>query len=142
MKCIPLLTESIFPYLSADDTLQGLLGNPLRLYEFHTQESGALLPVSPFGMYNFASQDWGDKSDDGETLTLTFDIFDQRGGSFQVLQQICGRIYDMLHWQQVAITNNTVRATICKYLDATQLRDPDGIALHSVVRFTILAYPV
>lgn len=138
--CSSLVTATMYNLLKADATLQGLIGNPVRLREFLPQENGPIVTVTPYVMYNFASQQDDTKSDDNkEDLTLTFDVFDRTSGSFINIQAIVSQIRNLLEWQGSQISDGTVAVSVCRFLDYNQTRDNDGLTLHGIMRFQILA---
>lgn len=138
MICIPLCTTSFYEAMTADATLQGLLGMaPMQLFEFHPQENGPVVPSYPFAMYNFSSKDWGDKSDAGEDLQLQVDIFDQSPG-FQLVQAVSSRMYQLIHETKILQTPE-LAITLQRYVNYVQMRDTDGVIVHGVLAFRILS---
>ena len=139
MQCIAPLNAVFYSLCAADATLQGLMGNPIKLFEYLPQEAGPIVGASPFGIYNFASVDWGNKTSQGEKLTLTIDIFDRTVGSYVNLNAIGDRLYQLLHEQNANLTSDQVGITLVRYMDAVRLRDKDGITLHINLRFQVIA---
>lgn len=126
------LQTAIYSLLSADSTLDGLVGNN-RIYDEVPQNSA--YPYVVIG--EETTIDAGTKDKDAQEFTQTIHIWSRYRGSKQT-KEIAQRIYTLLH--NVAISVSGASFVNSRNEFFTILLDDDGLTRHGVMRFRVVIF--
>ena len=126
------LQTAIYSLLSADSTLDGLVGNN-RIYDEVPQNSA--YPYVVIG--EETTIDAGTKDKDAQEFTQTIHIWSRYRGSKQT-KDIAQRIYTLLH--NVAISVSGASFVNSRNEFFTILLDDDGLTRHGVMRFRVVIF--
>lgn len=124
------ISKALHALLSADETVQAVLGTTPRLYDNPPED-----PIFPYLTYGPMRSE--DISADGAVIkahTLTLHIWSRYGGRAQVME-VLAAVTGALQSGELALQGvNLVRAQI-SYTDI--FRAPDGLTLHGLIRFSL-----
>lgn len=128
------LQKAIVATLSADVTLQGLLGNPLRLHQNVPPN-----PVFPYVTIG-ESQDLADIADciDGSEIFMTFHVWSRAGG-FNQAKTIGFAIHSVL--QDADLTLESFRCVQIASDNNRFFFDQDNVTAHGVLTYRALVEP-
>ena len=124
------ISKAVHAVLSADLTVQDVLGLPARLYDNPPED-----PVFPYLTYGSMRSE--DISGDGaviNTHTLTLHIWSRYGGRAQVME-VMGAITAALGSGTLSLTDRALVRAYVTYTDV--FRASDGQTLHGLIRFSL-----
>ncbi|MGE3771267.1 MAG: DUF3168 domain-containing protein [Bdellovibrionales bacterium] len=128
---IRLVQAAVHARLSADSTLQSLLGSPVRLYD-HTPPA-TQYPFVRYGDQGAAALDTHSTSD--LAISFTLEIYSRYRGRHE-LRTIEEAIYASLHMQTLNLAGgSTAQVT---FASADQSLDGDGLTYRGRMRFRVL----
>tara|TARA_R110001592_G_scaffold171235_1_gene409423 strand:+ start:4440 stop:4847 length:408 start_codon:yes stop_codon:yes gene_type:complete len=125
------LQTAVYSLLSADSTLDGLVGNN-RIYDNVPQSSA--YPYVVIGLET--SSNIGTKTLDGNIYSLDIDVWSQYRGQKQI-KQVMERLYELLNDANISVSG---ASSIMSYVRNTStFVEVDGITRHGLVtvEFTI-----
>jgi len=125
------LQQALFAALSADATLQGMLGSPARVFDHVPQDSA--FPYVVIG--EATSGPFDGKTENGMEQTLTIHAWSRYRGLKEV-KQIMAAVTASLDDQALAISGHTL--VLLRFELAATFLDPDGMTRHGVQRFRAL----
>ena len=125
------LQQALFAALSADATLQGMLGSPARVFDHVPQDSA--FPYVVIG--EATSGPFDGKTENGMEQTLTIHAWSRYRGLKEV-KQIMAAVTASLDDQALAISGHTL--VLLRFEFAATFLDPDGMTRHGVQRFRAL----
>ncbi len=123
--------QAVFDALAADTDIQGLLGNPPRIYDH--APPGAVFPYLMFGAAHIASYDA--KIETGFEQIITLNIWSRYRGSKEV-KDILQATYDALHRAALTVTGQVFLS--CEFHGADLTPDTDDLSYHGAVRYSVI----
>ncbi len=123
--------EAIYGALIGDPTLQGLLGNPARVFDHAPQ--GSDFPYLVIGESQ-ASQ-FDTKTESGLDQRLTLHTWSRYRG-LKETKEIMAAVIDALDGQSLAVGGHAL--VLLRFEFATTIVDDDGLTRHGVQRFRVL----
>ena len=119
------LQQAVYARLSGDSTLTTTLGA-----EVHDDvPEGTSFPYVVLG--DDTSVEYGTKTLDGASNTITLHVWSQYRGAKQILE-IMNRVHDLLHNYSLTVSGANLINLRFEFSDT--FRDPDGISRHGVMR--------
>ena len=125
------LQAAIHTALTGDATLQGLIGNPARVYDHVPQDS--VFPYVKIGDDTLVAFDT--KTEEGAEATLTIHTWSRYRGKKETLD-IMKAIGDVLDNASLSVVGHTLVLLLQEFQQT--LEDPDGFTKHGVQRFRAL----
>ena len=123
--------ESVYGALTASSTLQGLIGNPARVYD--SVPAVATYPYLTLG--DVLVRDYDTKEQSGFEQTIVLHAYSRYRGR-QELKAIMQAAYDALHNASLTVTGATF--VTCQFQQASTSLDNDGLTSHGVMRFRLV----
>jgi Protein of unknown function (DUF3168) len=123
--------EAVYGTLTSNVPLQGLLGNPARLYD--VVPPAATFPYATLG--DITIREFDTKDQTGFEQTIVLHMWSRYRGRKE-LKQIMQAIYDAL--QNAPLTVNGANYVSCQFQSASTNQENDGLTLHGVMRFKII----
>ena len=124
--------KAIFSTLSADSTLDSLIGNNKILDDV---PQGTGYPYVQIG--EETTIDAGVKDADAQEYTLTVHIWSRYRGNKET-KEIAERIYTLLHNSAISVTGASLANIRNEFF--TVLVDDDGLTRHGVMRFRAIVF--
>src|ERR1700722_4740736 len=123
--------DAMFNALAASTEVQGLLGNPPRVYD-HVPP-GAAFPYVTFGALTV--QPYDTKTEIGFEQIVTLDVWSRYRGSKEA-KDIVQALYDALHLTNLSVTGDVFLLSEFHSADMAPLSD--GLTYHAAARFTVM----
>lgn len=123
--------EAVYGALMDNTALQGLIGNPPRLYD--VVPPAAIFPYTMLG--DMVVRDFDTKEQTGFEQTFSLHIWSRYRGRKE-LKSIMETIYSALHDAGLSVAGASFISS--RFQSAATNLDPDGLTLHGVMRFRIV----
>ncbi len=128
------LQQAIFAALSADATVQSLLGNPPRLYD-----AVPALAAFPYAVIGDGSEtNWDTATEAGSEHQLTLNVWSRAGGHREV-KAVAEAIRECLETAALSLAGHTL--IDLRYLDCAFARETDGETFRATLRFRAVTEP-
>ena len=122
--------QALFDALAASAEVQGLIGNPPRLFD-HVPP-GAAFPYVTFGAAHITPFDT--KTEIGFEQIVTLDIWSRYRGGLEA-KNILQATYDALHRATLAVGGEVF--LLCEFHSADIAALDDGLTTHAAARFAV-----
>jgi hypothetical protein len=123
--------EAVYAALSSSAALQGMIGNPVRLYD--VVPPAAAFPYVTLG--DVSARDYDTKDRDGFEQMVVLHAW-SRGRGRKELKNVMQAVYDILHRGDLGVTGADFVS--CRFQSASTQQENDGLTLHGVMRFRII----
>jgi hypothetical protein len=123
--------EAVYAALSASGVLQGMIGNPVRLYDM--VPPAAAFPYVTLG--DISARDYDTRDRDGFEQIVILHVWSRARGRKE-LKTIMQAVYDTLHHASLTLTGADFVS--CRFQSAVTQQERDGLTLHGVMRFRII----
>src|ERR1700722_20203370 len=123
--------DAMFDALAASTEVQGLLGNPPRVYD-HVPP-GAAFPYVTFGALSV--QPYDTKTEIGFEQVATLNIWSRYRGSKEA-KDIFEAMYDTLHRASLSVSGEVF--LLCEFHSADAAPLDDGLTYHAAMRFSVI----
>ena len=123
--------DAMFDALAASTEVQGLLGNPPRVYD-HVPP-GAAFPYVTFGALTV--QPYDTKTEIGFEQIVTLDVWSRYRGSKEA-KDILQALYDALHRASLSVSGEVFLS--CEFTGADITPEPDGLTYSGKARFDVM----
>jgi hypothetical protein len=122
--------QAVYNALAGSTEVQGLLGNPPRLYD-HVPP-GAAFPYAVFGAVT--ANPFDTKTETGFEQIVTIDIWSRYRGTKEA-KDILQATYDALHRGNLSVSGQVFLS--CEFHSADVAPEGDGLTTHAAARYTI-----
>lgn len=122
------LQQAVFAALSADVALQGLIGNPPRVFD--EPPGDAALPYLLIG--EGSEQDWGTTTEFGAEHALMIHVWSRKGGRKQA-RAILAAVYEVLHEASLALDG--FHLVNLRFVLSQVLVEADALTYHGFARY-------
>jgi hypothetical protein len=123
--------QAVYNALAASTEVQGLLGNPPRVYD-HVPP-GVAFPYAAFGA--IVAKPFDNKDITGIEQTVTLDIWSRYRGSKET-KDILQALYDALHRASLSVTGEVFLS--CEFSGADLTPEPDGLTYSGKAHFDVI----
>ena len=123
--------QAVYNALAASTDVQGLLGNPPRVYD-HVPP-GVVFPYVAFGAVVAKPYDDSDRT--GLEQTVTLDIWSRYRGSKEA-KDILQSLYDTLHRANLTVTGEVFLS--CEFSGADLTPEADGLTYNAKAHFDVI----
>jgi Protein of unknown function (DUF3168) len=125
------IQQAVAAALGASAEVQGLLGDPVRVYD-HVPP-GAAFPYAVIG--TVAAKPYDDKDRTGFAATIAVDIWSRYRGTREV-KDILQAVYDALHRTALSVTGQVFVS--CEFAGVTIVPDGDGLTYRGTAHYDIM----
>lgn len=125
------LQQAVYSALTGDSALQGLLGNPARVFDHVPQ--GSVFPYLVIG--EVSATPFDTKTEAGLDQRLTIHTWSRYRGRKET-KDIMAAVLAVLDGQSLAVSGHTL--VLLRFEFATTIVDDDGLTRHGVQRFGAL----
>ena len=126
--------QAVYSALTGDPTIQGMLGNPARVFDHVPQ--GSDFPYLVIG--DSQATPFDTKTESGLDQRLTLHTWSRYRGLKQT-KEIMAAVVDALDGQGLAVSGHAL--VLLRFEFATTIVDDDGLTRHGVQRFRALTQP-
>lgn len=123
--------EAMFAALASSGEVQGLIGNPARIYDH--APPGAAFPYLVFGPIQITPYDT--KTEIGFEQIVTLNVWSRYRGSKEV-KDILQATYDVLHRASLSVTSEV--DLTCEFHSAEIAPENDGLTYSAAVRYSVI----